>query len=95
MFDINAKTAYFFIKDSGQLPAMKSISLVTSLRRLTDGYSTMRAARPVEPLQHRADTPTHTLIFTSIHPVPSSVSEERERRGAAMDTPFLLWQENT
>ncbi|MCT0203404.1 SDR family oxidoreductase [Synechococcus sp. CS-603] len=86
MFDINAKTAYFFIKEAGKHlhDNGKIISLVTSLlAAFTDGYSTYAGGKaPVEHFTRAAakEFSSRGLSVTAIGPGP-------------MDTPFFYGQE--
>lgn len=86
MFDINAKTAYFFIKEAGKHlnDNGKIITIVTSLlAAFTDGYSTYAGAKaPVEHFTRAAakEFASRGISVTAIGPGP-------------MDTPFFYGQE--
>ncbi|QTI71745.1 SDR family oxidoreductase [Gordonia polyisoprenivorans] len=86
MFDINAKAAYFFIKEAGQHLADngKLITFVTSLlAAYTDGYSTYAGGKsPVEHFTRAAskDFADRGISVNAIGPGP-------------MDTPFFYPQE--
>ncbi|MFC3282612.1 SDR family oxidoreductase [Litchfieldella rifensis] len=86
MFDINAKAAYFFIKEAGRtLNANgKIITIVTSLlAAFTDGYSTYAGGKsPVEHFTRAAakEFGARGISVTAIGPGP-------------MDTPFFYGQE--
>tara|TARA_R110000850_G_scaffold213546_3_gene339568 strand:- start:1533 stop:2288 length:756 start_codon:yes stop_codon:yes gene_type:complete len=86
MFDINSKTAYFFIKEAGkQLNNNgKIITIVTSLlAAFTDGYSTYAGGKaPVEDFTRAAakEFSSRGISVTSVGPGP-------------MDTPFFYGQE--
>ncbi|GAB3304615.1 SDR family oxidoreductase [Epidermidibacterium keratini] len=86
MFDVNAKSAYFFIKEAGKQLADngKVISLVTSLLgAFTDGYSTYAGGKsPVEHFTRAAakEYAERGISVTAIAPGP-------------MDTPFFYGQE--
>ncbi|WP_102158267.1 SDR family oxidoreductase [Zhihengliuella halotolerans] len=86
MFDINAKAAYFFIKEAGQRlnDGGKIVTIATSLlAAFTDGYSTYAGGK--SPVEHftRAGAKEFAdrgISVTSIAPGP-------------MDTPFFYGQE--
>ncbi|WP_120003396.1 SDR family oxidoreductase [Nesterenkonia muleiensis] len=86
MFDINAKSAYFFIKEAGQHLAEggKIITILTSLlAAFTDGYSTYAGGK--SPVEHftRAGAKEFAgrgISVTAVAPGP-------------MDTPFFYGQE--
>ena len=86
MFDVNAKSAYFFIKEAGKHlnDNGKIISIVTSLlAAFTDGYSTYAGGKsPVEHFTRAAakEFASRGISVTSIAPGP-------------MDTPFFYGQE--
>lgn len=86
MFDINAKAAYFFLKEAGQHLADggKAITIVTSLLgAFTDGYSTYAGGKsPVEHFTRAAakEFAARGISVTAIAPGP-------------MDTPFFYGQE--
>ena len=86
MFDINAKAAYFFIKEAGLRLADngKIITIVTSLlAAFTDGYSTYAGGKsPVEHFTRAAakEYAPRGISVTAIAPGP-------------MDTPFFYGQE--
>lgn len=86
MFDVNAKSAYFFIKEAGKQLADggKIISIVTSLLgAFTDGYSTYAGGKsPVEHFTRAAakEYADRGISVTAIAPGP-------------MDTPFFYGQE--
>ena len=86
MFDINAKSAYFFIKEAGTHLADggKVITIVTSLlAAFTDGYSTYAGGKsPVEHFTRAAakEFAERGISVTAIAPGP-------------MDTPFFYGQE--
>ncbi|WP_353114862.1 SDR family oxidoreductase [Microbacterium sp.] len=86
MFDINAKAAYFFLKEAGQHLADggKAITIVTSLLgAFTDGYSTYAGGKsPVEHFTRAAakEFAPRGISVTAIAPGP-------------MDTPFFYGQE--
>lgn len=86
MFDINAKAAYFFIKEAGRHLADggKIITVVTSLlAAFTDGYSTYAGGKaPVEHFTRAAakEFAERGISVTAIAPGP-------------MDTPFFYGQE--
>lgn len=86
MFDINAKSAYFFIKEAGKRLANdgKIISIVTSLlAAFTDGYSTYAGGKsPVEHFTRAAakEFADRGISVTAVAPGP-------------MDTPFFYGQE--
>jgi len=86
MFDINAKAAYFFIKEAGKHLADggKIITIVTSLlAAFTDGYSTYAGGKsPVEHFTRAAakEFAGRGISVTAIGPGP-------------MDTPFFYGQE--
>jgi NAD(P)-dependent dehydrogenase (short-subunit alcohol dehydrogenase family) len=86
MFDINAKAAYFFIKEAGinLNDKGKIITIVTSLlAAFTDGYSTYAGGKaPVEDFTRAAakEFGPRGISVTAIGPGP-------------MDTPFFYGQE--
>ncbi|EPC03343.1 short-chain dehydrogenase [Litchfieldella anticariensis FP35 = DSM 16096] len=86
MFDINAKAAYFFIKEAGRTlnDNGKVITIVTSLlAAFTDGYSTYAGGKsPVEHFTRAAakEFGARGISVTAIGPGP-------------MDTPFFYGQE--
>ena len=86
MFDVNSKSAYFFIKEAGKHlnDNGKIISIVTSLLgAFTDGYSTYAGGKsPVEHFTRAAakEFASRGISVTSIAPGP-------------MDTPFFYGQE--
>ncbi|WP_098730376.1 SDR family oxidoreductase [Brevibacterium epidermidis] len=86
MFDINAKAAYFFIKEAGKHLADngKIVSIVTALLgAFTDGYSTYAGGKsPVEHFTRAAakEYADRGISVTAIAPGP-------------MDTPFFYGQE--
>lgn len=86
MFDINAKAAYFFIKEAGRSLADngKIITIVTALlAAFTDGYSTYAGGKsPVEHFTRAAakEFGERGISVTAIAPGP-------------MDTPFFYGQE--
>ena len=86
MFDINAKAAYFFIKEAGKHLADngKIITIVTALlAAFTDGYSTYAGGKsPVEHFTRAAakEYADRGISVTAIAPGP-------------MDTPFFYGQE--
>ena len=86
MFDINAKAAYFFIKEAGKQVADggKIITIVTALlAAFTDGYSTYAGGKaPVEHFTRAAakEFADRGISVTAIAPGP-------------MDTPFFYGQE--
>lgn len=86
MFDINAKAAYFFIKEAGKHLADdgKIITIVTALLgAFTDGYSTYAGGKsPVEHFTRAAakEYLDRGISVTAIAPGP-------------MDTPFFYGQE--
>lgn len=86
MFDINAKSAYFFIKEAGQQLADggKVITIVTALlAAFTDGYSTYAGGKsPVEHFTRAAakEFADRGISVTAVAPGP-------------MDTPFFYGQE--
>lgn len=86
MFDINAKTAYFFIKEAGKHlnDNGKIITIVTSLlAAFTDGYSTYAGGKaPVEHFTRAAakEFASRGISVTAIGPGP-------------MDTPFFYGEE--
>lgn len=86
MFDINAKAAYFFIKEAGKNlnDNGKIITIVTSLlAAFTDGYSTYAGGKaPVEDFTRAAakEFASRGISVTAIGPGP-------------MDTPFFYGQE--
>ncbi|MFV0460425.1 MAG: SDR family oxidoreductase [Actinomycetales bacterium] len=86
MFDINAKAAYFFIKEAGLHLADggKIITIVTSLlAAFTDGYSTYAGGKsPVEHFTRAAakEFASRGISVTAVAPGP-------------MDTPFFYGQE--
>ena len=86
MFDINAKAAYFFIKEAGKhlTDGGKIITIVTSLlAAFTDGYSTYAGGKgPVEHFTRAAakEFAGRGISVTAVAPGP-------------MDTPFFYGQE--
>ena len=86
MFDINAKAAYFFIKEAGKRlnDDGKVITIVTALlAAFTDGYSTYAGGKsPVEHFTRAAakEYGTRGISVNNIAPGP-------------MDTPFFYGQE--
>lgn len=86
MFDINAKAAYFFIKEAGKQlnDDGKIITIVTSLlAAFTDGYSTYAGSKsPVEHFTRAAakEFSSRRISVTAVGPGP-------------MDTPFFYGQE--
>ncbi|GAA0557929.1 SDR family oxidoreductase [Halomonas salifodinae] len=86
MFDINAKAAYFFIKEAGRTlnDDGKIITIVTSLlAAFTDGYSTYAGGKsPVEHFTRAAakEFGPRGISVTAVGPGP-------------MDTPFFYGQE--
>ena len=86
MFDINAKSAYFFIKEAGQRlsDGGKIITIVTALlAAFTDGYSTYAGGKsPVEHFTRAAakEFAYRGISVTAVAPGP-------------MDTPFFYGQE--
>lgn len=86
MFDVNAKAAYFFIKEAGKRVADggKIITIVTSLlAAFTDGYSTYAGGKsPVEHFTRAAakEFAARGISVTAVAPGP-------------MDTPFFYGQE--
>jgi NAD(P)-dependent dehydrogenase (short-subunit alcohol dehydrogenase family) len=86
MFDVNAKSAYFFIKEAGNHLADggKIISIVTSLlAAFTDGYSSYAGGKsPVEHFTRAAakEFAGRGISVTAVAPGP-------------MDTPFFYGQE--
>lgn len=86
MFDINAKAAYFFIKEAGRHlnDNGKIITIVTSLlAAFTDGYSTYAGGKaPVEHFTRAAakEFGPRGISVTAVGPGP-------------MDTPFFYGQE--
>jgi len=86
MADINAKAAYFFIKDAGRQlnDNGKIITIVTSLlAAFTDGYSTYAGSKsPVEHFTRAAakEFAARGISVTAVGPGP-------------MDTPFFYGQE--
>jgi NAD(P)-dependent dehydrogenase (short-subunit alcohol dehydrogenase family) len=86
MFDINAKAAYFFIKEAGKAlnDGGKIITIVTSLlAAFTDGYSTYAGGKaPVEHFTRAAakEFGSRGISVTAVGPGP-------------MDTPFFYGQE--
>lgn len=86
MFDINAKAAYFFIKEAGKHLADNGriITIVTALlAAFTDGYSTYAGAKsPVEHFTRAAakEYGERGISVTAVAPGP-------------MDTPFFYGQE--
>ena len=86
MFDINAKAAYFFIKEAGKNlnDNGKIITIVTSLlAAFTDGYSTYAGGKaPVEHFTRAAakEFGPRGISVTAVGPGP-------------MDTPFFYGQE--
>jgi NAD(P)-dependent dehydrogenase (short-subunit alcohol dehydrogenase family) len=86
MFDINAKAAYFFIKEAGKHlnDNGKIITIVTSLlAAFTDGYSTYAGGKaPVEHFTRAAakEFAPRGISVTAVGPGP-------------MDTPFFYGQE--
>ena len=87
MFDINAKAAYFFIKEAGKNlnDNGKIITIVTSLlAAFTDGYSTYAGGKaPVEHFTRAAakEFGPRGISVTAVGPGP-------------MDTPFFYGQES-
>jgi NAD(P)-dependent dehydrogenase (short-subunit alcohol dehydrogenase family) len=86
MFDINAKSAYFFIKEAGKYlnDNGKIVTIVTSLlAAFTDGYSTYAGGKaPVEHFTRAAakEFGPRGISVTAVGPGP-------------MDTPFFYGQE--
>lgn len=86
MFDVNAKSAYFFLKEAGTHLADngKIITIVTALLgAFTDGYSTYAGGKsPVEHFTRAAakEFADRGISVTSVAPGP-------------MDTPFFYGQE--
>ncbi|MEM9947505.1 MAG: SDR family oxidoreductase, partial [Cyanobacteria bacterium P01_D01_bin.36] len=86
MFDINAKSAYFFMKEAGKHlnDNGKIITIVTSLlAAFTDGYSTYAGGKaPVEHFTRAAakEFAARGISVTAVGPGP-------------MDTPFFYGQE--
>ena len=86
MFDINAKAAYFFIKEAGRQlnDNGKIITIVTSLlAAFTDGYATYSGSKsPVEHFTRAAakEFAARGISVTAVGPGP-------------MDTPFFYGQE--
>ncbi|MCO1338639.1 short chain dehydrogenase [Kocuria polaris] len=86
MFDINAKAAYFFIKEAGRRlnDGGKIVTIATSLlAAFTDGYSTYAGGKsPVEHFTRAGakEFAARGISVTSIAPGP-------------MDTPFFYGQE--
>ncbi|MFI8596206.1 SDR family oxidoreductase [Kocuria koreensis] len=86
MFDINSKSAYFFIKEAGQHLADggKIVTIVTALlAAFTDGYSTYAGGKsPVEHFTRAAakELSERGISVTAVAPGP-------------MDTPFFYGQE--
>jgi NAD(P)-dependent dehydrogenase (short-subunit alcohol dehydrogenase family) len=86
MFDINAKSAYFFIKEAGKSlnDNGKIVTIVTSLlAAFTDGYSTYAGGKaPVEHFTRAAakEFGPRGISVTAVGPGP-------------MDTPFFYGQE--
>lgn len=86
MFDINAKAAYFFIKEAGRHLADngKIVTIVTALlAAFTDGYSTYAGGKsPVEHFTRAAakEYAERGISVTAVAPGP-------------MDTPFFYGQE--
>ena len=86
MFDVNAKAAYFFIKEAGRTlnDDGKIITIVTSLlAAFTDGYSTYAGGKsPVEHFTRAAakEYAARGISVTAVGPGP-------------MDTPFFYGQE--
>ncbi|SDS21669.1 SDR family oxidoreductase [Microlunatus soli] len=86
MFDINAKSAYFFIREAGKQLADggKIITIVTALlAAFTDGYSTYAGGKsPVEHFTRAAakEFSERGISVTAVAPGP-------------MDTPFFYGQE--
>lgn len=86
MFDINAKAAYFFIKEAGRQlnDNGKIITIVTSLlAAFTDGYATYAGSKsPVEHFTRAAakEFAARGISVTAVGPGP-------------MDTPFFYGQE--
>ncbi|UZD62765.1 SDR family oxidoreductase [Brevibacterium sp. JSBI002] len=86
MFDINAKAAYFFIKEAGRHLADngKIVTIVTALlAAFTDGYSTYAGGKsPVEHFTRAAakEYADRGISVTAVAPGP-------------MDTPFFYGQE--
>jgi NAD(P)-dependent dehydrogenase (short-subunit alcohol dehydrogenase family) len=86
MFDINSKSAYFFMKEAGQHLADggKIVTIVTALlAAFTDGYSTYAGGKsPVEHFTRAAakELSERGISVTAVAPGP-------------MDTPFFYGQE--
>ena len=86
MFDVNAKAAYFFLKEAGKNVADdgKVITIVTALLgAFTDGYSTYAGGKsPVEHFTRAAakEFADRRISVTAVAPGP-------------MDTPFFYGQE--
>ncbi|MGO3327874.1 SDR family oxidoreductase [Gordonia sp. (in: high G+C Gram-positive bacteria)] len=86
MFDVNAKSAYFFIKEAGRTlnDGGKIVTIVTALlAAFTDGYSTYAGGKsPVEHFTRAAakEYAARGISVTAIAPGP-------------MDTPFFYGQE--
>lgn len=86
MFDVNAKSAYFFLKEAGKQVADhgKIITIVTSLlAAFTDGYSTYAGGKaPVEHFTRAAakECAARGISVNSVAPGP-------------MDTQFFYGQE--
>ncbi|GAA4680772.1 SDR family oxidoreductase [Gordonia humi] len=86
MFDVNAKSAYFFIKEAGRTlnDGGKVITIVTALlAAFTDGYSTYAGGKsPVEHFTRAAakEFAPRGISVTAVAPGP-------------MDTPFFYGQE--
>lgn len=86
MFDVNAKAAYFFLKEAGQRisDGGRIITVVTSLlAAFTDGYSTYAGAKaPVEHFTRAAakEFAARGISVNNVAPGP-------------MDTPFFYGQE--
>ena len=86
MFDINAKTAYFFLQEAGRRlnDCGRIITIVTSLlAAFTDGYSTYAGSKsPVEHFTRAAakEFADRGISVTAVAPGP-------------MDTPFFYGQE--
>lgn len=86
MFDINAKAAYFFIKEAGRLldDGGRIVTIVTSLlAAFTDGYSTYAGAK--SPVEHFTRAAAKEFA-------PRGISVNAVAPGP-MDTPFFYPQE--